>query len=226
MKWLIPIPYGKHYYILLGATALLLGTSLWSQNPKRLSDEVDSLVAKYKLAETGDKPTVVFTGSSSIRFWENLQEIIPQHRVINTGFGGSMASDLLAYLDDLVLQYKPAKVFIYEGDNDIEKPKRVNKVFRQLVRIVRRIKKNDERVKIVLIGIKPCPERWHLRENYTLLNTMLKTYSEKTCNLDFAEIWEPLLEDGKIRPELYLEDGLHLNGQGYQILFSAIKPYL
>ena len=65
------------------------------------------------------RETIVFTGSSSIRFWEDLQERFPENQVLNAGFGGSQASDLLYHLNDLVLRYKPKKVFVYEGDNDI-----------------------------------------------------------------------------------------------------------
>ena len=51
--------------------------------------------------------------------WKNVEEISGQHNIINTGFGGSTAKDLLGYTDPLILDHNPDQVFIYEGDNDI-----------------------------------------------------------------------------------------------------------
>lgn len=173
-----------------------------------------------------DRETVVFTGSSSIRFWENLQEMFPDKNIVNSGFGGSMASDLLVYLDDLVLDYEPNKVFIYEGDNDIEKPKGINRVYRQISRIVKRIHKHDKDIEIVLIGVKPSPERWQLRDKYVVLNSKLQALSANTANLDFAPIWDSFLDEGQLRNDIYLDDGLHLNERGYAILNALIQPFL
>ena len=51
--------------------------------------------------------------------WSNIQEYFPNKIIINTGFGGSHMSDLLFYLDDIVIKYQPDQIFIYEGDNDV-----------------------------------------------------------------------------------------------------------
>ena len=70
--------------------------------------------------------------------WEDLQERFPGQKILNTGFGGSQASDLLYYLEPLVLAYQPKKVFIYEGDNDLAEGKRVGQVLKVLEQITRR----------------------------------------------------------------------------------------
>ena len=55
--------------------------------------------------------------------WNDLQERFPKAQILNTGFGGSQSSDLEHFLDELILDYNPAQVFIYEGDNDINAKK-------------------------------------------------------------------------------------------------------
>ena len=86
-------------------------------------NEVKTITAHNDSIWNQKESTIVFTGSSSIRMWKDLQERFPDQQVLNTGFGGSQASDLLYFLDDLVLKYKPKTVFIYEGDNDISAKK-------------------------------------------------------------------------------------------------------
>ncbi len=44
--------------------------------------------------------------------------------LLNRGFGGSTMADLLYYTDKLIVRYKPKKIFIYEGDNDLAGKKR------------------------------------------------------------------------------------------------------
>ena len=212
------------------AAVFLLLIGFWvnevqSQRPKRLLDEVQELQAKYDTLYTNGKKTYVFAGSSSIRFWEELPEIFSEVQVVNSGFGGSMASDLLVYLDELVLDYKPDKVFLYEGDNDIFNRKSPAKIVRQTRRIVRRIQKYNGPTPVVIIGAKPSLVRWHLKKKYEKLNAKLKALCEQDTHTSYAHIWDSMLEDGTIKKEIFLEDGLHMNDQGYALWKTIIKPF-
>lgn len=212
------------------AAVFLLLIGFWvnevqSQRPKRLLDEVQELQAKYDTLYTNGKKTYVFAGSSSIRFWEELPEIFSEVQVVNSGFGGSMASDLLVYLDELVLDYKPDKVFLYEGDNDIFNRKSPAKIVRQTRRIVRRIQKYNGPTPVVIIGAKPSLVRWHLKKKYEKLNAKLKALCNEDTRTSYAHIWDSMLEDGTIKKEIFLEDGLHMNDQGYALWKTIIKPF-
>src|SRR5690606_18214675 len=89
-----------------------------AQDPTRFQQAVDQITEKNAgLAPGGD--LVVFTGSSSIKRWKDIASYFPDQKALNHGFGGSQTSDLIHYVDELILNYKPKKVFIYEGDNDI-----------------------------------------------------------------------------------------------------------
>ncbi|NND16159.1 MAG: G-D-S-L family lipolytic protein [Eudoraea sp.] len=195
-----------------------------AQSPKRLLEEVRDLQTKYDSLYSPGEQTFVFAGSSSIRFWETLPDIFPGVQVVNSGFGGSMASDLLAYLDELVLDYQPDKVFLYEGDNDIFEKKSPAKIVRQTRRIIRRIQKHNGPTPIVVISAKPSLVRWHLKKKYEKLNTRLKALCDKDPSTSYAHIWDSMLEDGVVKKEIFLEDGLHMNAEGYSLWETILKP--
>ena len=108
--------------------SLLVVNQGFAQEASRFKNQVDDLSLKYDSIWDPSKETIVFTGSSSIRMWKDLQTRFPSQQIVNSGFGGSQASDLLYFTDDLILRYKPKKVFIYEGDNDIQAQKRPNEI--------------------------------------------------------------------------------------------------
>ena len=98
---------------------LILIFSFSAKSQMNFKSEVNVIQEKNKHLIKTENKHVVFTGSSSIRIWENLFEIFKDSTIVNTGFGGSKASDLLYYIDELVINFNPKKVVIYEGDNDI-----------------------------------------------------------------------------------------------------------
>ena len=79
------------------------------------------IAAIHRQAEQlpGHQPTLLLTGSSSIRLWPEAPEAFPQFDVINAGFGGSCYADLWALRDTLLFAFEPDVVVIYEGDNDL-----------------------------------------------------------------------------------------------------------
>ncbi len=197
-----------------------------AQDPSRFEKDVWELTMKYDSVWDRTRETIVFTGSSSIRFWDTLQEVFPDQQIINTGFGGSQATDLLEYLDELVLQYKPKKVFIYEGDNDINDKKSPRKVIRHTIELVERIKKDGSALTVVLISTKPSIARWHLRRKYKRLNRKILKLCQSDPFLVYANIWDPMMSNNKLRKDLFIEDGLHMNTAGYEIWFNVIKKYI
>ena len=93
--------------------SLLVVNQGFAQEASRFKNQVDDLSLKYDSIWDPSKETIVFTGSSSIRMWKDLQTRFPSQQIVNSGFGGSQASDLLYFTDDLILRYKPKKVFIF-----------------------------------------------------------------------------------------------------------------
>ncbi len=192
----------------------------------RFQNEVDALVKKYEHHKDSEKETVVFTGSSSIRLWKNLDSLFPKHQIINTGFGASLSGDLLHFSDELILKYQPDKIFIYEGDNDIAYNKTSNKVINNLKKIVGLIRAQNSKAVIILISAKPSKKRWKLKKKYKRFNRKLKRYTRKDPLLAYLDIWKPMLKNRQINTTLFQPDGLHMNTKGYSIWFKKVKPFL
>jgi len=205
----------------------LLVFYLHAQDPNRFQGEVKQLREKYDTIWDAHRPTIVFTGSSSIRFWKNLPELFPEQQIVNTGFGGSQTSDLIAYADDLVLRYHPSQVFIYEGDNDLGDGKKPGKILKDFHNLIEKIRAGDPDSDIVLIAAKPSLARWNLKRHYRKLNRKLNRLCKKDETLRFVNVWDVMLDTkGRLRSDLFIKDGLHMNEKGYALWYNLIKPYI
>lgn len=206
--------------------ALLFSTFIFGQEPAPFASEVEAIQKKYDTVLDTSKETIVFTGSSSIRVWHNLQERFPNHQIVNSGFGGSQASDLLGYCHELILKYKPKKVFIYEGDNDISAGKNSKIILSDITEIITKIRAQNTATKIVLIAAKPSIARWKKRRSFKRLNRKFKKMSKTNVDISFVDVWKPMLNGRKVKEDIFVEDGLHMNAKGYEIWYKAVKPFL
>lgn len=197
-----------------------------AQDPNRFQKEIDTIEKRFA-GKVDNHKLVIFTGSSSVRRWENLSDYFPGKNIINTGFGGSQMSDLIYYSDSVITKYKPVKVFIYEGDNDINAGEKAEDVFQESKTLISKLTADLPRLKIVIISVKPSPSRWALRDEYLKLNSMFKKISAENKNVSYVDVWSPLLNNqGRPKGELFIKDSLHINSSGYDIWAGQIKKYL
>jgi lysophospholipase L1-like esterase len=200
--------------------------TIQSQDPGRFVNEVDIIQKKYDTLWDATKETIVFTGSSSIRTWHDLDELFADHQIINTGFGASQATDLLAYANELILTFNPYQVFIYEGDNDIAANKRPKEIVKTTLAIIKRIREKSRDTQIILIAAKPSIVRWSQKRKYKNLNRKFKRLCKKDNLLQFADVWKPMLQGRKLNQDIFEDDGLHMNAKGYEIWYTVIKPFI
>lgn len=199
-------------------------TQAQSQLP--FADEVKEIQKRYDTQWDNTQETIVFTGSSSVRIWHDVDKRFPEHQIVNSGFGGSKASDLLIHSEALILKFNPKKVFIYEGDNDISDKIKEKVILENMMKIIHRIKEKKSSTKIVLIASKPSIARWHLRGKYKRLNRKFKKLADKDALIDFADVWKPMLNGRKVKQDIFLSDGLHMNSKGYDIWYAVLKPFV
>lgn len=212
----------KLFFFPLLFFSLLVGA--FAQQPP-FEEEVRKLSSRIDSLDWTPGGTVV-TGSSTIRLWRSLPSSSFGYTVLNTGFGGSKATDLERYLFPLVLKFDPKRVFIYEGDNDLWAGVPKDEILTSLNQIVLRIHLVNPEVEIVLIGAKPSPSRWEKKEAYLAFNHLLKDYCDKVERVVYLDTWEALTDaQGNPRPELYLQDQLHLNTNGYLIWNQLFESY-
>lgn len=197
-----------------------------AQESLPFANEVKEVQQRVDSIWDSSKNTIVFTGSSSIRLWEDLQTRFPEHQILNTGFGGSQSSDLEHYLNELILNYTPTKVFIYEGDNDISAKRKPKAVIGTMEGILEDLHQKRPEMEIVLISAKPSISRWHLKGRYKRLNKQLSKLASNTNSVEFADVWNIMLNKRKLKTDLFIEDGLHMNVKGYDLWYEVIKNYM
>lgn len=172
------------------------------------------------------KQGTVFVGSSSIRLW-NLEKSFPNSGYLNRGFGGSEIADSIEFLDLLVLKHEPRVVVMYAGDNDIAKGKSPEEVAGDFETFASRLHAKLPHTKVYYIAIKPSLKRWNLFPQGSAANEQIRKHCESDPRLEFVDIAAPMLgDDGKPRPELFVEDGLHLSPVGYELWNSIVARHL
>jgi len=188
---------------------------VFSQDPSRFKTEIDTINKKY-VSREGSRDLILFTGSSSVRRWENVQEYFPGKNIINTGFGGSQMSDLIRLADQVIFRYKPIQVFIYEGDNDLAAGEKPGDIIREADSLIMMIHKRLPQTEIVIISAKPSPVRWKLKEEYLNLNSMFSKLDSEYEYVKYIDLWTPLIgSSGRPVSEYYIKDSLHINSLGY-----------
>ena len=205
---------------------LSIAFSLNAQDPLRFKEQVDKLAATtYPF--TPEKKLALFTGSSSVRMWNDVQAYFPDYNVINNGFGGSHFSDLIFYYNQLIVPFHPDILFIYEGDNDIAAKKKPGEILKEAKFLVSKIQRDLPATKTVIISPKPSIARWEIRKDYEKLNNKLKRLAKKTDNLEFADVWTPMLDEKEVvLQDVFLSDNLHMNQKGYDIWAKVLTGFL
>lgn len=175
------------------------------------------------------KNAILFVGSSSFRMWTNMQEDFRMQSVINRGFGGSSLTDVIRYTDQIIVPYQPAQIVIYCGENDLASSdtvsaQMVSHRFQQLFNIVR---KQLPDVAIAFVSIKPSPSREHLLQKVIIANELIRIFLKKQTKAAYIDVFSAMVdEQGIPKPELFVDDRLHMNKKGYAIWLQVIEPYL
>ncbi|MBD1396380.1 G-D-S-L family lipolytic protein [Pontibacter sp. JH31] len=179
-------------------------------------------------AQMPPRQAILFVGSSSIRMWDNLQEMFPDKQVINRGFGGSNLLDLQYYLADIVFPYDPRQIVIYSGENDIASDTvSAQDVLQRFEEVFTSIRQKLPEVPVTFVSIKPSPSRRKYMPVMEEANALIRSYLQAKPNTSYVDVYQPMLiQNGKPRPDIFIADSLHMNQNGYRIWQKAIEPYL
>lgn len=169
---------------------------------------------------------ILFVGSSSIRFWD-LDQHFSDLTPLNRGFGGSEVADAVHFADRIVLPYQPRMIVMYAGDNDIAGGKTPCEVHHDFEHFVDLVHDKLPETKIVYVAIKPSIARWKLVHRMRAANALILATCLENDRLEFVDIDTPMIGDnGEPRPELFINDGLHLSDEGYRLWTSLVMPHL
>ena len=170
---------------------------------------------------------VLFTGSSSIRFWNSLEEDMRPLKVLNRGFGGAHIVHVNYHFEDVVSRYNPQAIVFFCGTNDITALKTAKETVEDFKIFQNKVRTNLPNVPIFVIGIKPTPAREYIEEEELEYNKLIADLAAEDELLSFIDIWDAMLsEEGERIPELFVEDGLHINAKGYEIWTKLVRENL
>ena len=170
---------------------------------------------------------VLFTGSSSIRFWNSLEEDMRPLKVLNRGFGGAHIVHVNYHFEDVVSRYNPQAIVFFCGTNDITALKTAKETIEDFKIFQNKVRTNLPNVPIFVIGIKPTPAREYIEEEELEYNKLIADLAAEDELLSFIDIWDAMLsEEGERIPELFVEDGLHINAKGYEIWTKLVRENL
>lgn len=193
----------------------------------RYQNEIDAIIQRDSLTPPPDQP-VVFAGSSSFRLWTTLSQDMRGLPVLNNGFGGSTFPELIFYIPELVVAYKPSAVFLYEGDNDLTDPSVTpDLVLERLMTCHAYLQELLPGLPTYVVSIKPSPSRADKLPLALEANRLMAAYAARTPYLEFIDVTTPMLDaKGRIRKELFSSDDLHMNEKGYQLWTSILFPHV
>jgi lysophospholipase L1-like esterase len=167
----------------------------------------------------------VFYGSSSIRLWETLAEDVDP-RVLNLGFGGSTLEACDYFFTRLVPPVNPCSLLLYAGDNDLGDGRAVKQILGSFRSLADKVSTSLGPIPFGFVSVKPSPARFAIIDRIRCLNDLIRQDIQSRPSGYYVDMVAAMLDRaGKPRPELFLDDGLHLNREGYRLWGRVLKPW-
>jgi len=187
-------------------------------------------IAAFEAADRKNPPKkggVLFIGSSGIRLWKTLAEDFPGVNLINRGFGGSEIADSTYFADRIIFPYEPKQIFLRAGGNDIHAGRLPGEVAADFMQFVLTVHSRLPKTEIVYICFNPAPVRWGENDKLLALNKRIREMAVDLRRVSFIDAYDvSLTPDGKPRRELFVDDMLHFNAEGYKVLAERVRPYI
>lgn len=183
---------------------------------------------KTKLVCIGDSLTEGYGIEQAYR-WSNLLSKELDIEIINSGISGDTTGGMLARFHNMVIAHRPTHVIIMGGTNDLWFNLSDEQIISNIIALTRHARYNDI---ISIIGI-PTPFYYEnlVPFNSTFLDPKsqskrIETYKKRL--MDFAIEDELRFIDFSINmtSDLFLEDGLHPNEMGHEVMKENAKEIL
>lgn len=174
----------------------------------------------------------VFFGDSIIQNLD-IKKYFPKEQLYNCGCNGATSDTLLHLQPFAVADYKPNKVILMIGTNDLSDEWQFDKLeaafnVYKLINIMRR---NNPAVDVVVISPLPIVEK--LQKGICKNNTQLKLLGKEIkANVEefpgtiYVDIYSQFLDEDQQLKKEYTTDGLHLCETGYELFVKLIHEYV
>ena len=227
-------------------TAFAFGICL-STSCSQAQNESDQLLTPYREAaqnkwakaidafdelnkkEINPSDAILFIGSSSIRRWETITKDMAPYPTIRRGYGGAKFTDMGVFAKRIVTphHYRALVMFIgngVTGDAKDHTPNQIEALARHIVSVSH---KHQDGAPVFLIEITPCEKRFKAWPKIRAVNSRLREIALSTPNTYFIPTASNYLKaDGTPRPQLFVDDKLHLSKAGYTLWAKLIRRRL
>lgn len=215
-------------YLLLILTCILLFQQAHAQ------DDWANIV-RYAQAnsEMTVRPKAVFMGDSITQCWYDADpSFFNDNNFACRGISGQTTSHMLVRMRKDVVNLHPKYVVILAGTNDIAKNNgfiEVDDIYGNIVSMCEIAKAN--KVKPVICSVLPVkqykwrPEVTDCAERIIRLNAMLEDYA-KASRCIYVDYHSVMKDDENGLPQKWSYDGVHLNGDGYDVIEKIILDTL
>lgn len=187
-------------------------------------------VAAYEAADKSNPPPkggILFVGSSTIRLWKTLAEDFPNYKVINRGIGGSEIVDSTYFADRIIFPYEPRQIYLRAGGNDLHAGRLPKEIAADFAVFVKTIHARLPKTEIYYIAVNPAPSRWGEKDKNKALNDLIREQAINMPRVGFVDAYDFTLgPDGSGRKELFVDDMLHFNAEGYKLMAARVRPFL
>jgi len=218
----------------LGVVGLLIVLAVgffldWQRRVKEDPAAFEREILAFEESDAEAFPTpggIVFTGSSSIRFWTTLAEDMAPLPVIRRGFGGAHMEHVIHNAPRVVIPYAPRAVVVFVGGNDIGAGKSAEHVIGQYRRFLDLMHAELPGADVWILSMKPSKLRWSAWGEMQQVDVALRGFAAEDPRVHFVETGRTLLAPDGEPDDVYVFDGLHLNAEGYRRWTAILRPLL
>ena len=131
------------------------------------------------------------------------------------------------HFEEVIKPYNPEAIVFFCGTNDIAALKTPEETIDDFKIFLDKVRTDLPSTHVFVIGIKPSVAREYLKEEELSYNKSIQDMSRSDDLLTFIDVWDEMLtDDGKPNPDLYVDDGLHMNEKGYVVWTKLVRENL
>ena len=112
---------------------------------------------------------------------------------------------------------------LYLGGNDLNLGYSAEKIVEMIAEFIAIISEKFPQTLLFNISIKPSLERIDKLEKIQKINQLMYDLSQKEPLLEQVNFYNSIFKNGRIEKKFFLQDGLHLNASGYNVLKTVLE---
>jgi hypothetical protein len=216
--------------VVLAALLLMADSNYTAAQNAALQEKFAQKVQEYAAADAAQAPprnAILFAGDSQFYRWSTIHADLPGYTLLDRGVDSFQTTDLIHYVDQLILAYKPRLIVLHVGGNDVHNGKPPAQVLADMQTLVAAIHAKLPGVRTLWSGITPGPGRWDEAPQRKETNRLIKEYVATQRDLGFIDLWDAMITpEGRPREDLWVADRVHPNHAGYLIRVKIMEPLL